>query len=148
MRPIPIRVTVSTECTATCCSQQRFIFHKENCAKTYPFHVCFECTSTYFEGFARIYSRTLFPFAALLATELSNSLISILLRMMIMIQSVRIRMEINIHCLCGSNWYMVFIPLETYLFLALLTHCQENFVSNGITTIYPIEPHKQCTFIS
>ena len=49
--------------------------------------------------------------------------------------------------MCGSSGYMVVIPLETYIFLALLTRRQENSVSKGITTIYPIEPHKQCTFI-
>ena len=140
-----MRVTVSTEYTATCCSRQWILFCKENCVKTCPFYECFGCTSTYFASFVRIY--TLFPFAERLAvgvespyiaTELKNGLISILLRITIMIQSVRIRMEINVHCLCGLNAYMVFTPLETYVFLAPLMRRQENFVPNGITTIYSL----------
>ena len=65
--------------------------------------------------------------------------------MTILVQCVR--MGINVHCLDCSGTYIVFILLETDVFLATLTRRLENSVSNSITTIYVPEQSKQCTFI-
>ena len=45
-----------------------------------------------------------------------------------MIKSVRIRLEIIVHCLCGSDRYIVAIPFKfgNHRFLAPLMYCQEN----------------------
>ena len=51
--------------------------------------------------------------------------------------------EINIHCLCGSNGYMVVIPLETKFNWRHVSEARKTYISNGINTIYPSEPHKQ-----
>ena len=127
-------------------STVNFISERE-CAKIYQVnYICFGCTSTYFSGFVRIYSRILFPSAALLwgLRVYSNGL----WKWLNFDSVTNINQDTVSQNKDGSERCIWLYPIETTVFLAPLTRRQEYSLANGLTTIYLSEPHKRRTFIT